>query len=287
MFFFKIFNNNYINEVNNNNHAILIQSIWRMYIVKKNYKCKKNAALKIQNFYKRYKFRVRRKFFKNKLNELIIVENNININNSNNKLHNKINNTVDNIINDIIDNTIEKYNESVTINELNKINYNYNKSFNNLKNRKVGFSNKIDYINKNYNSILEEEDFSINNILNNKIDTKINTKIGNKIENTINLNDVIIDVNDYRKDYNNYLCDNYNYDYIKKYEKYDNDLNCLSIMKNAVKNISSNLVILKDCFKFDVENHNENLKRQYYGNKYNYKYGTFTNDYELEYLNKV
>ena len=268
MFFFKIFNNNYINEVNQNNYAILIQSIWRMYITKKKYNYQKKSALKIQKCYKKYKFRVRRNMYKNKLQELIIIENNINTNNINNKLNKNINLSVDNIINNIIDDTIEIYKNKV----VNKVDNNIDNNIDNnkLKNRKVGFSNRIDYINKNYNNILE---------------TSNNINLNDSINDSIN--DTIIDINSYRNDYYNYISNNYNYDYIKKYDNYDNDVNCLSIMKNAIKNISNNLIVLKECFKFDIENNHKNLNRQYYGKKYNYKYGTFVNDYELDYLNKV
>ena len=276
MFFYKIFNNSYINEVNTNKYVILIQSTWRMYNDKKIYNKKKNSAKLIQKTYKKYKFRSRRSLYKNKLNELIVIENNINNNIINNKLHNDINKSVDDIMDTIINDAVNIYNKKV--NCANNIVNKYDNKNSNLKNRKVNFNNKIDYINKNYNSILNNEYIEYKNNSNN-----------------INLNDVIIDINDYRKDYCNYLNKNYNYDEIKKYEKYDKDMNCLSIMKNTIKTIGNNILILKDCLKFDIENNQKNLNRQYNGHKYcdnmykryNYKYGTFVDNDELEYLNNV
>ena len=277
MFFYKIFNNSYINEVNTNKYVILIQSTWRMYNDKKHYNKKKESVKLIQKVYKRYKFRNRRKLYKNKLNELIVMENNINRNIINNKLYNDVNKSVDNIMDSIINDAVNIYNKKV--NSTNNIINIYDDKNNNLKNRKVGFSNKIDYINKNYNSIL-----------NNKYPEYKNNS------NDINLNDVVIDVNDYKKDYCNYLSENYNYDHIKKYEKYNKDINCLSVMKNTIKTISNNIIILKDCLKFDIENNEKNLNRQHNGHKYsnnntykryNYKYGTFVDNDELEYLNNV
>lgn len=71
-----------------------------------------------------------------------------------------------------------------------------------------------------------------------------------------NNNELVLNTMDYRKDYVNYLNSNFDYDYIQKYEKYENNLNCRSVIYNSIKTISFNMNLIKNCFMFEVENNN-------------------------------
>ena len=93
-----------------------------------------------------------------------------------------------------------------------------------------------------------------------------------------NNNDLVLNTMDYRKDYVNYLNSNFDYNYLEKYEKYDNNINCRSVIYNSIKTISFNMNLIKNCFMFEVEKNSDNLKRQKLGNKYIPKYGTYHNN---------
>jgi hypothetical protein len=71
-----------------------------------------------------------------------------------------------------------------------------------------------------------------------------------------NNNDLVLNTMDYRKDYVNYLNSNFDYNYLEKYEKYDNNINCRSVIYNSIKTISFNMNLIKNCFMFEVENNN-------------------------------
>jgi hypothetical protein len=92
-----------------------------------------------------------------------------------------------------------------------------------------------------------------------KIDKKKDNKVRNRkvyhqyLENN---NELVLNTMDYRKDYVNYLNSNFDYDYIQKYEKYENNLNCRSVIYNSIKTISFNMNLIKNCFMFEVENNN-------------------------------
>ena len=88
-------------------------------------------------------------------------------------------------------------------------------------------------------------------------------------------NTPILDVAQYRRDYNSYLNSNYDFDYLKKYKMYDDSIDCTNTLRNSLKTISSNINLLKNCLVFDIEKNSDNLKRQKLGSKYIPRYGTY------------
>jgi len=65
------------------------------------------------------------------------------------------------------------------------------------------------------------------------------------------LNNEVIDIRKYRRDYDLYLNTNYNYDHLKEYERYDNKLNCRNILYKSIMTSCLNISLLRNCLIFN------------------------------------
>lgn len=169
---------------------LLIQSVYRMYRERINYKNKLEKIKKIQNWWK--------KVLENRKKRIDFIQKKV------------INNFVDNILKEVLEEVKQEYeNNTITLQIIEP-----KKTDIKVRNRKV------------YHQYLE------------------------------NNNDLVLNTMDYRKDYVNYLNSNFDYDYLEKYEKYDNNINCRSAIYNSIKTISFNMNLIKNCFMFEVEKNN-------------------------------